>query len=181
MKKKLICIMGIILILIAVFLIAYPHIEIKTEEKLIVCNYSGDFSEYEDNASYNELYFYNEKYDISIKTFDVKKFLFFYTVHMEYIDGDFRETQFTLTEDYIENFLKNAKIEENENNIDLAELIKGKTAVMGNTRYLGNEYDMGIFYELDGRYEEMWVFYDEELLIIQVGSPDELPRFIAYK
>ncbi|MBE6686465.1 MAG: hypothetical protein E7591_04445 [Ruminococcaceae bacterium] len=181
MKKKLIVIFGIILILITVFLIAYPHIEIKTGEKLIICNYNGDFSKYDKNHSYNELFCYDEKYDISINSFDVKKFLFFYTVHMEYIEGDFRETQFTLPESYIENFLKNAEIEDNENNIDLAELIKGKTAVVGNTRYLGNEYDNGIFYKLDGRYEEMWIFYDEDLLIIQVGSPDELPKFIAYK
>jgi hypothetical protein len=165
----------------AAFLMSFPHFRFDTGKKLIVCNYDGDFSEYEENASYNELYFYYEELDISIRTFNVKKFLFFHTVHMEYITGDFRETQFVLPEAYIKDFLKNAKITENEKNINLSELIKGKTAIVGNTRYLGNEYNDGILYKLNGEYEELFIFYVDDLLVIQVGSPDELPKFIAYK
>jgi hypothetical protein len=100
---------------------------------------------------------------------------------MKYVSGDVRETEFILEEAYIKSFLQNAEITENINNIDLAALIEGKKAIVGNTRYVGNDYENGIFYKLDGRYEEMYVFYKDDLLIIQVGSPDELPRFIAYK
>ena len=79
--KKTIIIIAIIasalVLLLAAFLIAYPHIEIDTGEKLIRCSYSDDFSEYDDNHSYNEVYAYNEKHDVSIRTFETKKFLFF--------------------------------------------------------------------------------------------------------
>lgn len=168
-------------VLIAAFLIVYPHIVIDTGEKLIVCNYSGDFSQYDKNHSYNEIYCYNEEYDVSIRSFEVKRFLFFHTIHMEYVKGDFRERQFVLSESYVEHFLAEAEIVENENGIDLAELTEGRRAVVGNKRYTGNDYTNGIFYRLDGKYEEMYVFYVDELLVIQVGSPDELPRFIAYE
>ena len=100
---------------------------------------------------------------------------------MNYIEGDFRETQFVLEESYIENFLNNAEIISNDNNIQLVSLIEGKTAIVGNTRYVGNDYNNGIFYKLDGRHEELYVFNVDDLLVIQVGSPDELPKYIAYK
>ncbi|MBE6714073.1 MAG: hypothetical protein E7575_02150 [Ruminococcaceae bacterium] len=181
MRKTIIIIIASVMALVGMFFIVYPHIEIDTGKKLIRCSYSDDFSEYDKNHSYNELYCYNEKHDVSIKSFDVKNFLFFYTIHMEYIEGDFRETQFVLEESYIENFIENAEITEAPENFDLAALIEGREAVVGNTRYLGNDYETGVFYKLDGRDEEMYVFYKDDLLIIQVGSPDELPKFIAYK
>lgn len=176
--KKLAVLIGVLLV---VGLVIYPNIEIDTGEKLIACNYNGDFSKYDENHSYNEIYAYNEKYDVSIRTFDVSNFLFFYVISMEYVEGDVRETEFILEESYIEHFLKDAQIKENEKNIDLAKLIEGKEAIVSNTRYTGNEYDYGIFYKLDGKYEELWVFHVDDLLVIQVGSPDELPKFIAYK
>lgn len=180
MKKWTKPLIIVVTILIAA-LIIYPHIEIDTGDRLIVCNYTGDFSEYDINHSYNEVYCYNEKYDVSLHTFDVYNFLFFHVISMEYVKGDVRETEFILDEAYIINFLENAEIEYNDNNIDLAKLIEGKEAIVGNQRYLGNDYTNGIFYELDGKYEEMYVFYVDDLLVIQVGSPDELPKFIAYR
>lgn len=176
--KKLAVLIGVLLV---VGLVIYPNIEIDTGEKLIACNYDGDFSKYDENHSYNEIYAYNEKYDVSIRTFDVSNFLFFYVISMEYVEGDVRETEFILEESYIEHFLKNAQIKDNEKNIDLAKLIEGKEALVSNTRYTGNDYDYGICYKLDGKYEEMWIFYVDDLLVVQVGSPDELPKFIAYK
>ena len=170
-----------LVLLVALALVIYPHIVIDTGDRLIVCNYDGDFSEYETNQSYNEVYCYNEKYDVSICTFDVSNFLFFHVISMEYVEGDVRETEFILEESYITHFWENAEIEDNENNIDIAQLIEGKEAIVGNTRYLGNDYINGIFYVLDGKYEEMYVFYADDLLVIQVGSPDEQPRYIAYK
>ena len=179
--KKLLKIVVVPFFIIAAALIVYPNIVIDTGKELIACNYTGDFSEYDINHSYNEVYCYNEKYDVSIRTFDVDNFLCFYTIRMEYVEGDVRETEFVLEESYIDNFLNNAKITENINNVDLAKLIEDKTAVVSNTRYTGNDYENGIFYELDGKEEEMYIFYVDDLLVIQVGSSDELPRFIAYK
>ena len=180
MKRRIILIFIAVVFLIA-FLIAFPFIEINTGSRLIRFSYTGDFCEYEENPSYNELYFYNEKHDVSISSFNVKNFLCFYKIDMEYIKGDFRETQFLLEEEFIDYWLKNAIIEENEQKIDIAEIIKNKTAIVSNKRYSGNEYDKSIVYELDGKWETMYVFESEGLTVIQVGSPDELPKFIAYK
>lgn len=177
MKKYLI----ISVILLAIGLMIYPTIEIDTGHRILKCSYSDDFSEFEQNQSYNEVYCYNEKYDASIYTFDVNKFLFFYVISMEYVDGDVRETEFILEEEYITYFLKDAEIVYNDNHIDIAELIEGKTAVVGNTRYLGNDYENSITYILDDKYEILYVFWVDDLLVIQVGSPDERPRFIAYQ
>ncbi|MBE6728544.1 MAG: hypothetical protein E7562_07875 [Ruminococcaceae bacterium] len=181
MKRKVMLLTAAFALILTAFLVAFPFIEIDTGKRLIICSYSGDFSVYEKNQSYNELYCYNEKYDVSIKNFEVKNFLFFYTINMDYIKGDFRKTQFVLPQSYIQNFLQNAEIIENEKNIQISSLIEGKTAIEGNKRYTGNDYDNALFYKLDGKYEEMYVFYSDDLLVIQVGSPDELPKYIAYK
>ena len=53
--------------------------------------------------------------------------------------------------------------------------------MVGNTRYHGNYERWALYYELDGEYGEMYIYYADDLLVIQVGSPDEQPRFIAYR
>lgn len=181
MKKKSIIFLTLIFVVVMLVILIYPKIEIKTGSKLYVCRFSGDFSEFEENPSYGELYFYNEERDISLKGFNVKSFLFFYVLEFDYVDGDYRERQFVLEEDYIKYWLENAEIKENESNLDIAALIAGKTAVVGNTRYFGNEYDKSITYVLDGKWETLYVFECDGLTVIQVGSPDECPKFIAYK
>ncbi|MBQ8203517.1 MAG: hypothetical protein IJZ75_04480 [Clostridia bacterium] len=179
-KALIIAVILILVLALTVFLV-YPHIEFRKDGKLYVCRFNDDFSEFEENPSYNEIYFYNGERDISIKTFDVKSFLCFYLFTFEYIEGDARETQFILEEEFIEYWLKNAEITDNARNIDIATLIEGKEAIVSNTRYLGNEYNKAIYYKLDGEYGEMYVFESDGLTVIQVGSPDEQPRFIAYK
>lgn len=170
-----------IIIFSAIFLAVYPKIEINTGNTIYKCSYTDDFSEFEQNQTYNEAYCYNEERDISIHDFNVKSFLCFHVIIMEYVDGDMRETEFILEEDYIHNFLENAEIESNESDINLAELIKDKKAIVGNTRYLGNDYENAIYYTLDGKHDVLYIFYTEDLLIIQVGYSDEGPKFIAYK
>ena len=95
--KKIIVALSVILILSLAVFIVYPHIEFRKNGKLYVCSFSDDFSEFEENASYNELYFYNEKRDISIKTFDIKNFLCFYLFHSE--------TFLTLNQNVLKQFL----------------------------------------------------------------------------
>lgn len=185
MKNKstgIIVVVSMIFVLVTVlFVLIYPNVEFKSNNKFYACRYSDDFSDFEENASYNELYFYYPSENISLKNFDVKKFLFFYVFCFDYVEGDFRKTQFLLEEDYIKHWIKNAVIEENPLNIDLSEIIKNKTAVVSNKRYLGNEYDKCITYTLDGKWETLYVFESEGMTVIQVGSTDELPKFIAYK
>ncbi len=180
MKKKIWIPIIIMLVIIGLFLVIYPTVEIKTDNKLIAFRYTDDTAEFETEFSYNETYVYYEDKDITITDFDFKKFLFFHVISMEYVEGNYCDTQFVLEEDYIRDFLERAEIEENVNNLDIAKLIEGKEAIVGNTRYLGNDYENAIFYVLDGKNEELYVFYVDDLLVIQVGSPDESPKYIAY-
>ncbi len=180
MKKGIAIILSFIVLILAVVLI-YPNIEFQKNGKLYACSFSDDFSKYEENPSYNELYFYYEKRDISLKTFDVKNFLCFYLFTFEYEEGDKRETQFVLEEKFVEYWIENAKITDNEKNIDVAALINGKQAIVGNKRYTTDDEKDAIFYELDGDYGEMYIFECDDLTVIQIGSPDESPKYIAYK
>lgn len=179
--KIYLIIVAILLCLAVCVVIVYPKIEFKKDGKLYVCSFSDDFSRFEENASYNELYFYNEKHDVSLKTFDVKNFLCFYLFTFEYEEGDKRETMFILDEEYIDYWLENAKITSNSENVDVAALIEGKEAIVANRRYHDNDYNKAIFYDLDGKSDEMYIFECDGLTVIQVGSPDESPKYIAYK
>lgn len=181
MKKKIWIPIIILLVIIGTFLFVYPTIEVQTEDKLIAFRYTDDITEFETEISFNETYTYYADRDITIKDFAFNKFWFFHVITMEYEEGNYGDTQFVLEEDYIRDFLERAEIEENVNNLDIAKLIEGKEVVVGNTRYHGNDYENAIFYVLDGKYEEMYVFYVDDLLVIQVGSPDESPKYIAYK
>lgn len=180
-KKKVLILICIISAIIVSFLLIYPTIEIQTDNKLIAFRYTDDISEFETELSYNESYVYYADMDISISDYDFKKFLFFHVITMEYVEGNYCDTQFVLEEDYIKDFLERAEIEYNDKDLDIAKMIEGKEAIVGNTRYLGNDYENAIYYVLDGKHEELYVYYVEDLLIIQVGSPDESPKFIAYK
>ena len=181
MKKKILISIIIVTVIVGLFLLIFPTVEIQKEDKLIAFRYTDDITEFESEISYNESYVYYADRDITITDFNFKKFLFFHVISMEYKEGNYCDTQFVLEEEYIKDFLERAEIEENVNNLDIATLIEGKEAIVGNTRYLGNDYKNSIFYMLDGKYEEMYVFYVDDLLVIQVGSPDESPKYLAYK
>lgn len=170
----------IIIVIILLFII-YPFIEIKKENKIYKFSYSESYGEFEENLCYSESYSYNEKRDISIYNWDVKKFLFFKILVLEFKEGNVCETEYYLEHDYILNFIENAEIEENEWNIDVAKLIENKEPIESNTRYTGNEYDKSIYYKLDGKYEVMYIFNKDDLVIFQIGYSDEGPKYIAYK
>lgn len=180
MRRKLKIIIPVTILLIIVFL-TIPMFEMKTKDRLYAIRYKEDYSEFETNGCYNESYYYNEKYDISLSSFNHKKFLFFNFYYFDYVEGNVCKTEYQLEESYIENFIENATIKYNPNNIDISKLIEGKTAIVGNTKYLGNDYNISIDYILDDKHETMYIFYKYGLLIIQVGLSDEGPKFIAYK
>ena len=64
---------------------------------------------------------------------------------------------------------------------DIKKLIEDKEAIIGNTRYSGNDYETEIGYILNGEENVMYILYVEDLLVIQIGYSDEGPKFIAYK
>ena len=177
MKKIFICI-SLILFL---FLLIYPFIEIDTGKKIIVFGYNDDVSKYEDVSCYDESYFYFEDKDISIYEFNYYRFIFFHMIKLNYKKGNICASEYLLEEDYINDFLDRAVINENVNNIDVSNLIEGKSAIVSNKKYFGNDYSNGIWYQLDGKEEVMYIFYVDDLLVIQVGLSDEGPKYIAYK
>ena len=167
--------------IVIIFLIIYPLIEINIGNRIIKFSYSSDISRYEDMLCYSESYIYNIDRDISIYAVDFKKILFFNVIIFGYSKGNVCDTEYVLEEEYINNFIENALILYNDNNIDLAKLISGKKAIVGNKKYLGNDYLNSIEYILDGKEEMMYVYYLDDLLVIQVGLSDEGPKYIVYK
>lgn len=188
MKKKFLLIIGTILIATGLLLYIYPRIEFYKGNYLYLMSYSKNWEESEDakeieeDFCYDETYSYNKKRDISILNWDYEQFLFFRWFKINYNIGNICDSEYLLEASYIKQIIKKAKIIENENNIDLNELIKGKKAIVGNNRYPSYENNNFIGFELNGEYKEMFVWENEEgLIIIQVGLSDEGPKYIAYK
>lgn len=181
MKKRIFLIILDICLVVGVLLILFSTLEIQTDEKLIAFRYSDDFSEFEDELSLDENYFYYAKKDISIHNVEVHKILFFYVLEMDYIEGNYCDTQFMLEEKDMNNIIENAEITYNSHNIDLKKLLKGKEAIVSNTRYLSNDYERSIEYKLGDKYGILYVFYENDMTVIQVGDSDEGPRYIAYR
>lgn len=177
MKK----IISVISIIFFVVLAIYPTIEFKNNDKLYKFSYTEDFGEFEENMCFSESFSYNKKRNISINKWRLKKFLVFKVFILDYEDGNICDSEYLLEESYIKNFLDNAKIEYNDSNINLSKLIYGKKAIVSNTRYYTEDEKYYIGYTLNDKYEDMYVFYVDNLLVIQVGLSDEGPKFIAYK
>jgi len=178
--KKIVIIISLIIVLLILFL-CLPYIPINKNNKLIYISYNGDISKYEDYTCYHENVSYNEKKNISIVDININKYFIFYIITLEYEKGNLCETEYLLEESYIKDFIEHAQIIDNSKNINLKKLIEGKKAIVGNTKYLGNDYETRIEYKLNDVEETMYIFYQDDLLIIQVGSPDESTKFIAYK
>jgi len=180
MKKKLtIFFIGLLLLVLHLVL---PLLEFRFENKIIYFTYEESFGEFEDNMCYNESISYNAKRNISVNNWDIKDVHFgFYMITLSFEKGNLCDYEYILEESYINNFLENAVIEYNEQNIDLSSLIEGKEAIVGNTKYYSEDSKISIDYILDGEYETLFIFYVDDLLVIQVGLSDEGPRFIAYR
>lgn len=179
MKKKIL----ITPITVLTFLLLLPILkpEIKFKNKLIILGYDLQLSNYEVNSCYDESYFYNKENEITITSSKENNFLFLDILVFSYKEGNLCKDEYTLSENYITNFLENAKIKENPKNINLANIIKNKTSIISNKRYTGNDYNTLITYTLNNKHQIMYIFTKDDLLIIQVGNSDEAPKFIAYK
>ncbi|MBQ5900649.1 MAG: hypothetical protein UHE86_01860 [Acutalibacteraceae bacterium] len=179
--KKRILFLAVPIVLIIIFLLVYPNIEIKTENALIALRYSDDISEFDMYGTADETSFYYEKYDISLYDFEVNNFLFFHKITMKYKDGDMRESQFLLKAEYIENLLKNWQITENEGNIDITKMLYGKTAIEQNKRIPFDSFTNSIYYVLDGEENVMHIGEKDGQVLIQIGNSDEGPKYIVYE
>ena len=188
MKKKLLLISVILLTIIGVIIYIYPNIEFYNNGYLYMMSYSNswevieDIDELEQDMCYDESYSYNKKRNISISNWEYNNFLFFKWFKVSYREGNVCDTEYLLEESYIKHFLSQAEIKENEDKIDLAKLIEGKKAIIGNKRYPYNDNRSYIGYILDGEYKEMFISISEDgLIVIHVGASDEGAKYIAYK
>lgn len=180
MKKKFV-IMLIVVISIVIVLVILPLIKIDKNNQIKYISLIEDISKYDEVTCYDDGMSYYKEKDITITNIDIEKKFIFYFYTIDYVKGNLCASEYVLEESYIEKFLEKAVIKENPNNIDIASLIKGKKAIVGNTRYSDNDYEKFIYYTLDGKEEILYVFYVDDLLVIQVGLSDEGAKFIAYK
>lgn len=176
------------IVIIGVFLYIYPKIEFYSNGYLYMMSYgkdfeySKDFSELEEDMCYSESYSYNKKRDITITHWEYKNILFFKWFKISYEKGNLCEKEYLLEEAYINHFIDEAEIIENEDNINLSDLIKDRKAIVMNKRYSWNENSSYIGYKLDDKYMDMYVYFNKDnLLIIQVGLSDEGSKYIAYR
>ena len=177
-----------LIIIIGIFLVIYPYISFYYQDYLYMMSYAKNFEESEElkiieqESCYDESYFYIKEKDITVTSLDYHSFLFFRWFKLKYIEGNLCETEFTLLPSYIDNFIANAKINEDSDNIDLEKLIKGKKPVVENKRYPWKEDRYYISYVLDNEFEEMFIYVEDDgSVIIQVGLGDEGPKYILYK
>lgn len=181
MKKKLIITITVIITALITILILLPSIKIDKNNQIKYLSYSNNTNKYFDISCYDDGIFYNKEKDISITGTTIKKKLFFYTITFDYKKGNLCANEYLLEESYLINILENAEIITNDKNLNIKELIKDKKAIVSNKRYTGNDYEMFIEYKLNGKYQILYVFYQDDLLVIQIGLSDETPKFIAYK
>ena len=82
---------------------------------------------------------------------------------------------------YTKNVLdKNSINNENvDNNVNI--VVPSKNLVETSRMIPEDNEKIEIYYTLDGKEEVMFIFYVDELLVIQVGLSDEGPKFIAYE
>lgn len=191
MKKKAFVILAIVAVLLAAGLLIYPHITIQTDDQLIACRYSDDISEFESQVSADERYTYYAEKDVTWTGFDFQKYGPFYVLTFDIQPGNLIEGMYLLEEAYISNFLEHAAIDVVEKDYkevkltteDIAAMLDGKTAIVSNQRYTCPDYDAAyrVYYQLGDEENILYIFETDGLLAIQVGYPDEGPKFIAYE
>jgi len=138
-----------------------------TEENAITC--------YDDGITYKK-----DK-DISIKSIDFKRVGFLWYHRIKFEKGNLCDYEFYITEKDFLYMISKAEIVENEDKIDLLDMIKGKEAIVGNTRYTWEEDYKYLGIKVDGNYKEIYVTERDGLLVIQIGNSDEGAKYIAYK
>ncbi len=189
-KKMLIGLAALAVLAVAVFII-YPKITIQSEDQIIACRFSDDPSQFETEVSADENYVYWAERDVTWSGFDVKKLGPFYVIYLETEPGNTIASKYALDPGYMDQFLSKAVIDVVEKDYkeidftlsDVKALLDGKTPVQGDGKYTCPDYDAAyrIYYHLGDEENVMYLYEIGDLLIVQVGYPDEGPKFIAYE
>lgn len=174
----------LIVILVVVFgLLFIDKIKITVGNEIRYVSLSSDVLWIEENSitCYDDGLTYLKDKGITIKniTFDKVGFLWYHRATFE--EGNLCDYEFYLEEKDFLYMITKGEIVENESKLNLSEMIKGKEAIVGNTRYPWEDDYKYIGLKIDGEYKELYVTEREDMLVIQIGNSDEGPKYIAYK
>ena len=173
----------VILLILAFILLFIDKIKITVGNEIRYMSLSSDVLWIEENSitCYDDGLTYLKDKGITVKNIDFKKVGFLWYHRVTFEEGNLCDYEFYIEEKDFLYMITKAEIVENEDNLDLTEMIKGKKAIVGNTRYPWYDDYKYMGLEIDGNYKEVYITERDDLLVIQIGNVDEGPKYIAYK
>ena len=173
----------IIVAILAFSLLFIDKIKITSGNEIRYISLNEDDSWIDDNSitCYDESYTYLKDKGVTIKDIKVKKVLFLWYHTLTFEEGNVCEYEFFIDEKDFLYMITKGEVIENEDKVDLTKMIKGKTAITGNTKYTWVDDYKYIMLKVDGKDMEIYVTERDGLLVIQIGNTDEGPKYIAYK
>lgn len=173
----------IIVAILAFSLLFIDKIKITSgnEIRFISLDDSIDWIDKDSITCYDESYTYMKDKDISIDSINIKKVWFLWYHRYTFKEGNVCEYEFFIDEKDFLYMITKGEVIENEDKLDLTKMIKGKTAITGNTKYSLEETRKFMMLKVDGEEKEIYVDEVDGLLAIRIGNTDEGPKYIAYK
>lgn len=181
---KVFVVIFVILLVLAFSLLFIDKIKITVGNEIRYISLSSDVL-WMENEEYTTCYddglTYLKKRNITVKNIDLKKIGFLWYHRVIFEEGNLCDYEFYIEEKDFLYMITKGEILENKDKIDLVEMIKGKEAIVGNTRYPWVEEYKYLQIKVDKDYKDVYVSERDGLLVIQIGNGDEGPKYIAYK
>lgn len=174
----------IVILLILVFILLFiDKIKITVGNEIRYMSLSSDVLWIEENSitCYDDGLTYLKDKGITIKNIDFKKVGFLWYHRVTFEEGNLCDYEFYIEEKDFLYMITKAEIVDNEDELDLTKMIKGKKAIVGNKRYPWVDDYKYIGLNIDGKYKEVYITERDDLLVFQIGNSDEGPKYIAYK
>lgn len=174
----------LIVALVVIFgLLFIDKVKIIVGNEIRYVSLSSDVFWIEENSTtcYDDSLTYLKDKGITIKDSDLDKVGFLWYHRLTFEEGNLCDYEFYIEEKDFLYMITKGEIVVNEDNIDLSKMIKGKEAIVGNTRYPWEDDYKYIVLNIDGEHKEIYVTEREDMLVIQIGNSDEGPKYIAYK
>lgn len=186
-KNKLFKVFIAIFIIVSIFafsLLFIDKIKITVGNEIRFISLNRDELSWEDDNSftcYDENITYMPDKDISITNYGYKEVGIFRYNKLTFEKGNLCDLEFYISEKDFLDMITKGEVIENEDKLDLVEMIKGKEAIVGNTRYNWEDDYKYIELKVGKDSKEIYVTERDGLLVIQIGNSDEGPKYIAYK
>lgn len=170
--------------LVVIFgLLFIDKVKITVGNEIRYVSLSSDVFWIEENSTtcYDDSLTYLKDKGITINDSDLDKVGFLWYHRLTFEEGNLCDYEFYIEEKDFLYMITKGEIVENESKLDLSKMIKGKEAIVGNTRYPWEDDYKYIVLNIDGEHKEIYVTEREDMLVIQIGNSDEGPKYIAYK